>query len=176
MDKRKIANQQVKDKLLQAMLTLLQEKEWSKVSITELAEISGVARASYYRNFASVEELLEYGLAKIAKQYDENSPSPVEDFHDKELMRYKFRFYKEHMSLILAFHRAKAPVTLLDVITNCVVNAKGDMSIRSISKYELYYYSGAFYNMVLFWLEGGALESPEAMADEFLRLANHGAP
>lgn len=175
MDKRKIANQLVKDKLLQAMLTLLQEKEWSKISITELVEASGVARASYYRNFASVEELLDYGLAQITRQYHENSPSPVEDFHDKELMRYKFRFYKEHMSLILAFHRAKTPVTLLDVITDCVIDAKGDMPVHSISKYELYYYSGAFYNMVLFWLEGGASESPEAMADEFLRLANHSA-
>lgn len=82
---------------------------------------SGVARASYYRNFASVEELLDYGFAQIAQQYYENSPSSVENFHDKELMQYKFSFYKEYMSLILAFHRAKAPVTLLDVITDCVL-------------------------------------------------------
>lgn len=173
MDKRKVANQMVKDKLLQALITLLQEKEWSKISITELVETSGVARASYYRNFSSLEELLDYGLAQIAQQYDKNIPSPVEDFHNRELMRYKFRFYKEHMSLILAFHRAKAPVTLLDVITDCVIDAKGDMPIHAISRYELYFYSGAFYNMVLFWLENGATESPEAMADEFLRLVNH---
>lgn len=38
MDKRKIANQQVKDKLLSALVTLLQQKEWSKITITELVE------------------------------------------------------------------------------------------------------------------------------------------
>lgn len=173
MDKRKIANQQVKDKLLSALLTLLQQKEWSKITITELVKVSGVARASYYRNFASVEELLNYGLIQIAQEYHNGSPLPMEDFHHKELTEYKFRFYKDHMAFILGFHRAKAPITLLDVITDCVIDAKGDMPVRSISKYELYYYSGAFYNMVLFWLEGGAVESPEAMADEFLRLANH---
>lgn len=173
MDKRKIANQQVKDKLLLALLTLLQQREWSKITITELVEASGVARASYYRNFASVEELLNYGLTQITQEYHNGSPSPVEDFHNKELMKYKFRFYKDHMSLILAFHHAKAPITLLGIITDCVIDAKGDMPISAISKYELYYYSGAFYNMVLFWLESGAVESTEAMANEFLRLANH---
>lgn len=173
MDKRKIANQQVKDKLLSALLAILQRKEWSKISITELVETSGVARASYYRNFASVEELLDYGLNQMAQKYNEGSPSPVEDFHSRVLMEYKFRFYKEYATLILAFHRANAPITLLSVITDCVIDAKGDMPVSAISKYELYYYSGAFYNMVLSWLESGTVETPEAMAEEFLRLANH---
>ena len=43
-------------------------------------------------------------------------------------------------------------------------------SINSITKYELYYFAGAFYNMMLCWLEGGAKETPEAMAEEFLRI------
>lgn len=34
------------------------------------------------------------------------------------------------------------------------------------------YYSGAFYNMMIHWLEDGAKESPEDMAEEFLRIAN----
>ena len=29
-----------------------------------------------------------------------------------------------------------------------------------------------FYNMVIHWLENGAKESPEDMANEFLRIAN----
>ncbi len=33
-------------------------------------------------------------------------------------------------------------------------------------------WSGAFYNVLLCWLEGGAKETPEAMADEFLRIVN----
>lgn len=176
MDKRKIANQQVKDKLLSALLTLLQCKEWSKISITELVETSGVARASYYRNFASVEELLNYGLSQAAQKYHEGRPSPVENFYSRALIEYKFRFYQENASLILAFHRAKAPIMLLGIITDCVTDAKGDMPVSAISKYELYYYSGAFYNMVLCWLEGGTVEAPNAMADEFLRITNQSAP
>lgn len=173
MDKRKVANQQVKDRLLASLLTLMQSKDCSKITITELIELAGVARASFYRNFKTIEQLIEYGLQQMTLKYHEGSPSPLENFHNKELMQYKFRFYKEHKDLILAFHRAKASITLLDVITDCVIDACGHMPINSISKYELYYYSGAFYYMVLRWLEDGAKESPEAMADEFLRIANN---
>ena len=53
-------------------------------------------------------------------------------------MLYKFRFYKEYVDLVLAFHRAKMAATLLDVITDCEIDARGDMPVNSIEKYELY--------------------------------------
>lgn len=172
MDKRKAANQQVKDKLLSALIDLMQSKDWSQVNITEVIETAGVARASFYRNFKKMEDLVAYGLLQMSQKYHEGRPSPAEDFHDRELMRYKFRFYGERAAVILAFHRAKTSISLLDVITDCVIDARGDMPSSSINRYELYYYAGAFYNMVLYWLEGGAKETPEAMADEFLRIAD----
>ena len=51
MDKRKLANQQVKDRLLAALIDFAGRKDWSKVTVTELVEQAGVARASFYRNF-----------------------------------------------------------------------------------------------------------------------------
>lgn len=172
MDKRKIANQKVKDKLLSALMTLIQEKEISKITVTELIETSGVARASFYRNFKSVEEILTYGLEQMSLEYHKGRPSTAEDFNDKALIEYKFRFYKEHGKIVLAFHRSKASLSLLDVISDCVIDSHGDMPTSSISKYSLYYYSGAFYNMVLHWLENGAKESVEDMAEEFLRISD----
>lgn len=173
MDKRKLANQRVKDRLLSALIEFGGQKDWSKVTITELIKKSGVARASFYRNFKSVEEIIDYGICQMTLQYNKGKSFLAEDFHSKELMLYKFRFYKEHANLILAFHRAKISFTLLDVITDCEIEACGDMPITSISKYELYYYSGAFYNMMLHWLESGTKETPEAMANEFLRIVNN---
>lgn len=174
MDKRKAANQRVKDRLFCALVGFAGQKDWSKVTVTELIERSGVARASFYRNFKSVEDLIDYGAQRMAQRYHEGKPSPAEDLRTREVMLYKFRFYKEYAGLVLAFHHAKLSTTLLDVITDCEIDACGDMPVGSISKYELYFFSGAFYNMLLCWLEGGAKETPEAMADEFLRIV-HGA-
>lgn len=173
MDKRKIANQKVKDRLLSALIEFAGQKDWSKLTVTELIEASGVARASFYRNFKSVEEIIDYGIGQMALRYHENKPYQEGDFYSREVILYKFRFYGEHADLVLAFHRAKVSTTLLDIITDCEIDAYGDMSVNSISKYEIYYFAGAFYNMLLCWLEGGTKESPEAMADEFLRINSH---
>lgn len=173
MDKRKAANQAVKDRLFSALVEFAGNKDWSKLTVTELIEKAGVARASFYRNFKSVEELIDYGIQKMALRYHEGVTYRNEDVHSREAMRYKFRFYKENAELVLTFHRAKSATTLLDVITNCEIDTYGDMPVNSISKYKLYYFSGAFYNMMLCWLEGGAKESPEDMADEYLRIVNN---
>lgn len=172
MDKRIIANQKVKDSLLAALIELAQSSKWSGISITALIQKAGVARSSFYRNFSSIEDIVDYGIAEMNQKYRQENPSPNENFRDKDLMYFKFRFFKEHASLLLTFHHAQTPQTLLAAINDFVVDAYGDMPASSISKYELYYYSGAFYNMVIHWLEDGAKESPEDMADEFLRIAN----
>lgn len=174
MDKKKTASQNVKDRLLWALIGFAGERDWSKLTVTELIEKSGVARASFYRNFKSVEDIIDYGIRQMAQRYHEGKPFLEEDFHSREVMLYKFQFYQKYAGLILAFHHAKVTATLLDVITDCVIDACGDMPMSSISKYELYYLSGAFYNMMLCWLESGMKESPEAMADEFLRIADNG--
>lgn len=173
MDKRKAANQNVKDRLFTALIEFAGQKDWSKLTVSELIEKSGVARASFYRNFKSVEEIIEYGIDQMALRYHEGKPYHIEDFRSREVVLYKFRFYQEHADIVLAFHHAKVATTLLDVITNCEIDACGDMPFHSISRYELYYFAGAFYNMMLCWLESGWKESPEAMADEFLRIVNN---
>ena len=173
MDKRKEANQRVKDRLFCALIDFAERKEdWSKLTVTELIDQSGVARASFYRNFKSVEDLIEYGIQRMAKRYHEGMPFSDEDYHSRAMMLYKFQFYKEYAGLVLAFHHAKLSTTLLDVITDCEIDACGDMPAGSISKYELYFFAGAFYNVLLCWLENGAKETPEAMADAFLRIVN----
>lgn len=173
MDKRKAANQRVKDRLLYALIDFAGQKDWSKLTVTELIERAGVARASFYRNFKSVEEIIDYGIQKMTQCYHKGKIFDDEDFHSREVMLYKFQFYKKYANLVLAFHHAKVSTTLLDVITNCEIDTLGDMPTSSISKYELYFFSGAFYNMLLCWLENGMKEKPEAMADEFLRIVNN---
>ena len=105
MDKRKLANRQVKDRLLAALVEFAGRKDWSKVTVTELVEQAGVARASFYRNFASVEELVDYGIRQVTERYHAGKPEGREGFRDRALVEYKFRFYQDNAKLVLAFSR-----------------------------------------------------------------------
>lgn len=168
MDKRKQENQRVKDQLLAALIEFAGCKDWSKVTVTELVEQAGVARASFYRNFSSVEEVVEYGIGQMTQRYHEGMPDG--DVDSRARLEFKFRFYREHADLVLAFHRAKAGTSLLDLITDCEIEARGDMPSSSLSRYELYFSAGAFYNVLLCWLESGMKESPEVMAEAFAHM------
>ena len=170
MDKRKLANQQVKDRLLAALIDFAGRKDWSKVTVTELVEQAGVARASFYRNFSSVEDLVDYGIRQVTQRYHEGMPTTDGNPRSREHIEYQFRFYQEHASLVLGFHRAKASTSLLDLVTDCEIASHGDMSASSPERYQLYFYAGAFYNVLICWLESGMKESPAAMADEFARM------
>ena len=48
------------------------------------------------------------------------------------------------------------------------------MTMQSIDRYSLYYYAGALYNMTICWLENGAKETPEQMAEQFLKHSKPG--
>lgn len=50
-DKRYEANRLVKQKIGRALTKLMDTKPFSDISVTEIVETAGVARASYYRNF-----------------------------------------------------------------------------------------------------------------------------
>ena len=129
-----------------------------------------MARASFYRNFGSVEGLVDYGIRRMARLYHEGMPVGAAP-RSRQAVLYQFRFYRDHADAVLAFHRAHAAITLLDVVTDCEIAAHGDMPAASLERYQLYFYAGAFYNMLVCWLESGLHETPEALADEFLRLS-----
>ena len=166
MDKRE---KQVKDRLMQAMIDLSKEKAWTRITVTDLIERAGVARASYYRNFKSIGSLIEYGIDRIRQDFWKNAPPAKNGFINREMLIYTFEYYYRHRDLILSFHHSGLSVNILDVLTESMILSFGDMPMHSIDRYSLYYYAGALYNMTICWLESGAKETPAQMADQYLK-------
>lgn len=174
MDKRKVANREVRDKFFKALMELLREKKASEITVTELIRRSGAARASFYRNYKSLDDVLQDKLDSMIADYDAHKPTEVEEFKNYDFILNLFRFYEKYADVVLTAHRANVSIDMLDEITNYIVGVNGDMKATSISRYELYFYSGAWYNVVIRWLEGGMKETPEDMASEFVRICEGG--
>lgn len=166
MDKRE---KQVKDRLMQAMISLTKEKEWSKISVTDLIIKAGVARVSFYRNFNTISDLIEYGVDRIRADFWKSAPPAEKGFISGEMLTYTFSYYLRQKEHILSFHHSGMPVNILDIMTESMILSFGSMTMQSIDRYSLYYYAGALYNMTICWLENGAKETPEQMAEQFLK-------
>ena len=78
------ANKITRDCLKRAMIRLLNEKDFQKISITELVRVAGVSRTAFYRNYDSKEDLLADISASVRDLLAEsilklnNAESPAE--------------------------------------------------------------------------------------------------
>lgn len=170
MDKRKEANMLVKERLEEALYSLITEKKLSEITVTELIKKANVARSSFYRNYSSVEDILNASIKKLIDEYYATNPIGIIDVTSYEYFHFKFCFYKTYADRIMTLHKAGLSSITLEVINDIVISECGDMPADSIKRFDLYYYAGAFYNMVIHWLEEGAKESPEDMAKEYCEI------
>lgn len=79
------SNQITKECILSALIVLMSEKPFDKITITELVKRSGVSRTAFYRNFSSKEDvlsdwsqsILECITNMIVKAVLEDNPYPM---------------------------------------------------------------------------------------------------
>ena len=168
MDKRKIANQKVKTSITSALFELLKEKSISEISITEIINKAHVARASFYRNYSSKESVITTLIQDILNEYHEEIKFEDGNFNTYENIYKSFKFFRKYVRQVLDLHRFGYGSILLDMLNQFHEYVAGDMHFKSIERYELYIYIGALYNTALIWLQSGANESPEELAELFV--------
>ena len=75
-DKRYEANRRVKIKISRALIKLMEQMPFSDITVTDIVQTAGVARASYYRNFESKEEVLIKVTDDIMNEYRKKASAP----------------------------------------------------------------------------------------------------
>ena len=157
MNKSQIPGNDVKEKLAEALISLLRDRHISDISVSTLIEEAGVARASFYRNFSSLEDILKYELDQLVDIYNEKCPFPFVDFSSADYMKWLFGFYMDYREGILALERNGLSSMLLEVINEITLrhnrfSARTDRNDLSGDRFRCYFEAGAFYNIVIHWL------------------------
>lgn len=164
MDKRVEANQRVKEKIGKGLIALMKEKNFSEITVTDIITKSGVARASYYRNFYSKEDVLVATTENAKQEYIRRLQESGYDYNSYEGILLAFRYFRAFRRYILYVYNAGLASIYLRLLDEYLENVGGDMPANDVRRYMLYYYSGAVYNVFLKWLENGMKETPEQMA------------
>lgn len=167
MNHHETENLRVKRSITSALIALAEKKPLSDITITELVKKAGVARASFYRNYTSKEDVL---LAMVRGILDEFSQKlSLEDgFYTYDNLLLSFQYFQTYRAYVLALHHSGHTAFLLDELNHFHEDIAGTMPVSSIQRYHLYMYIGALLNSALFWLSGNCKFSPEEMADFFL--------
>ena len=173
MDKRKEANQRVKKAITDAIFDLLETQSLSDITITSIINRAGVARISFYRNYASKEDVLIRLIRDILDDFRETADYDISNVYSRHHLHRVFSYFDKYRFYVINLVKSGYSMMLINELNAFHESIAGDMSIRSKERYRLYIYIGALCNAVFFWLSTGAPESVDDMVDVILQNLSH---
>lgn len=175
-----------KKALKQALLTLLAEKDFQSVSITEIVRLADCNRGTFYAHYEHKEALLADVIGEVTTGLIEAYRAPYRDkasFHPDELPYTSVAIF-DHI-----YRNAKLYETLLN--GNVLPNFRDQMfrALKSVSMEDLYtapdessskinaelqiiYQTHALLGLTDHWIREGFPYTPEYMAEQLLLIVN----
>lgn len=152
----------------EALIALLQEKEYHKITIQEITDKAGVSRMTYYRNFANKDEIVMYYLTRITDDFVERSGISLKNMQLREYMVILFKHLMEYKTLSLILLR----VGFYDYLRQIFDRYYLQLADNEEEKYQYYMLSGAVSNLYYHYLLGNRRETPEELADRLAGFVN----
>ena len=160
-----MAKSRVQEYITGAMFELLEKKDYAHITVQDLVDRAGVCRASFYRNYFTMDEVIDRFLDGVfTEAYPREAMSPA---NVEECIRHFFKTalkYRRQLRVLLRrglldrvsvafYHQTLEQIRHLQVLNN---------------KYQPYFFSGASAAMLCAWVENDFAESPEEMARIFM--------
>ena len=156
----------VKGYLTEALLQLLRDKPLNEISINELVRKAGVCRSSFYRNYLTPEQIIDEYLENIFMENGRNHPIDPEDMKGSIAQQFGTLLpEKEHL---LTLSRRNLLLRMPQYIYNGTVSEITRFGVMN-NRYQPHYFAGAASAMIAAWIGYGMEESPEEMAELFVK-------
>ena len=149
------AKEFTKNCIMDALLQLMHTKDYEQITISELTRKAGVSRMSYYRSYSSKDSILTDYMHRILKEYAEELKGPAfqADFQTYEHILWSLKYLQKYKDYVLCLKKANRSEILLHGLDLYMLSVTKPLDKSALERYELYYYSGALYNLFMHWTE-----------------------
>ena len=127
MDKRKQENLRVKMNITTALLDLMHQKKLSDISITEIIQNAHVARASFYRNFTSREDVLMVLVEDVLTYYHDTADYEAGEYFSYKNVLRAFQFFYFFRSYVLDLYEFGYGAMILEKLNQFHEEVAGTM-------------------------------------------------
>ena len=148
------------DYIVEAMFILLREKDFENIRISEIADLAGVNRSTYYRHFHSRQDIARFYYQHLLERCFAEAHERRPD--NEEYLRIIFRAFKKEKEKLLLLDRNNLSFLLLEIMNFYFFARKDNCSARS--EIHFYYHVGGVFNAFLFWLHEDMKTSPDILA------------
>lgn len=157
--------------ILKALLSLMQEKAFSSITIEEITLKAQLSRRTFYRNFKRKEDVLDIEVQSICDDYRKN----VHDVNDLSLSEITYLFFKtmdKHFPFLYLLKKQnllQLYITQIDNISFMLFEEHKKTLINSfgaeIVEYALLFSVGGFGYWLECWLGMDNRKSPDEMRE-----------
>ena len=151
-----------------ALLQLLTETPYDKVTITSIIERAGVSRAGFYRNYSSKEKILEEIASSLSLSLDTLLTNKLYQENPKLWLINLFSQIKANANYFRVLIEANVPQKFFIKIGNFL---EGTTEAVSTAEHYLFIAIAASVKEICIdWFQNGMKESPEEMAELILEI------
>lgn len=146
------------------IISLMEHKHLSEISISEIARKAGISRMTFYHYYDSKESVLTDYLAEMIFCFIEAREKLGIDskLHSYEHLHFALDFFSEYKQFMLQLEKNGCYHILIQGVNQFLDTQYGIQYERA--PYHLYFYAGALLNVFLEWLKNGQKESSSDLA------------
>ena len=183
--KRKLDPRSVRTKawLIEALLTLIEEKPYKKISIAEITDQAGLARPTFYLHYRCKDDLLLSYLDQLFETFykeieadllktEINYPAATKIFEQVQAHKKTFDVILSANTNQILLERFRSYT--LKVFIRFIEKNDLPANLSPHINYVADHLAGAILGMISDWVEHGQTESPETMGRIFYALTQPG--
>ncbi len=154
--------------ITEALLSIMEEEPFSKISIRDIVEKAGLTRQTFYHNFDSKEAVVLHKLDELFEEYFQflvdNRVTKLED-----VIWLYFRFWQKNDSFIKILMKNNL-VYLLEIRYPEYFKLVQMVYLRDVSlsehecEYAYAFVCGAIINLLVTWVRSGEIMTPKEMS------------
>ncbi len=158
----------VSEAISDALLSLMEEKPFIDITVTDVVKRAGVARASFYRNFSSTSDILDSILDGFKQEFIKNALPVITSQDERQWRAFLFRylyFLVEHQNTLMLTKNSN-----ISIVFYRMIDAARDLSLSLPNddinqKYRVPSRIGAINSTIFRWIDAGKKETPEELVD-----------
>jgi len=158
----------VTEEIKTAFRELMTEKPFIDITITDVVNRAGVARASFYRNYTSTRELLDSVLEDFFSEFLNNALPVLSSQNERDWRAFLFRFIyfaEDKQSRIILSQNSNISMFLIKM-SDFAHGLSESFRYESIKdKYSISTRLAVMNSVVMRWIDDGKKETPEELVD-----------
>lgn len=170
MSGNKKANDFLKECMADALIGLMNSKDFSKITINEIALSTGVNRSTWFRNFEDKSEALSFKLVRLWCRWMEEHGMGTYEGYTVENAGDFFRFCHENRALLDLILKAGLQSAIYEAFYEIVVPR---LEADTAARYESRFYSYGLFGLFGEWRKREYQETPEEMVKMFYNMIGY---